>query len=213
MPRKKKKTGNRATKPQGPVTIDPAQPLGNQRWEVVAQKVAEGKSWTDALKAAGYKSIEQQNRWSSNVGILARVEWLQKQVSELSRLTAADTAKMLRDQALYDPMEIFEVNAEGGLQMRRLDQIPVAIRRMIQSIEIETVGEDVHGRTIKKTKLKLVDRQKSIDMINRMIGAYDADNRQKRPVQAVIIAPGMQKDPMKWAEHVAQAAIEQENRQ
>jgi len=72
-----------------------------------------------------------------------------------------------------------------GLSLEELKALPPEVRRCLSSYESKTVtylprgavrGEEVTETTI---KFKLKDSMKAIEMINKHLGFYDADNRQK----------------------------------
>jgi len=72
-----------------------------------------------------------------------------------------------------------------GLDVQGLKDLPIEIRRMIGSYKLtrQKIGDIV----IETIELKFIDKVKIIDMINKHIGLYDADNKQKSDV--IVVKP------------------------
>lgn len=81
---------------------DPSKPLKNSRHEAFAVEWAKGGNLTAAALAAGYTSHSARKQGSvlgTNTDIVARREWLQKQVASRSILSRDDGLKILAEIA------------------------------------------------------------------------------------------------------------------
>jgi hypothetical protein len=178
----------------------------------VAQARASGSSWVVAAEAGGYASERYASQLAKRPEIVGRVAHLQGELCAMAELDRDDTAQLLADQATYDPLDFFEVGPDGEERARPMNEIPLRARLMINGFEIETIEiQHDDGRIERRTKrkYKLVDRQKALDMVNRMIGGYEADNRQKADVNNVLVVPGVAPDLSQWAKGVQEYQLAQ----
>jgi hypothetical protein len=206
-PRAPKGTKKRATPAKKPaqqalaLLPDPALPLLNPRLEALVQARVGGMDWAPAMRAAGYKSASNAPRLAARPEVAARLRWLQERNAQAVAVTREDLMRWLMEQILWDPLQLME-DTPSGMSLRAMKDIPESIRRMVSGIEVDQVFQGEDNPPITRTKLKLIDRQKALDMLARMIGAYEADNRQLRERPAIMLIPDQIDDPIKWAEAV-----------
>jgi hypothetical protein len=126
--------------------IEPLKTLSNQRHEIFAQELAQGKSATEAYTLAGYKGDRTAaSRLSTNVNVMARVQELQErgakkaevtvesligeaeQVRELAmnktQLSAANTA--IRNKAQLSGVWIDKTEVTNSIDLHRMGKADI----------------------------------------------------------------------------------------
>lgn len=138
--------------------------LRNQRHELFAQELAEGKSASEAYIAAGYKeSRSAACRLSTNVNVLARVAELQGRVAEKAVVDAAWVLQRLSEEAEADVADLYD---DGRL--RPIAEWPLIWRKgLVAGIEIEEEKDSKGIVTGYIKKLRLSDRIKRIELIGK----------------------------------------------
>jgi phage terminase small subunit len=107
-------------------------------------------------------------------------EYIQSKRTELKRNTYIENENILRELLNFAFSDITDY---VGLTREELKKLPQDIRRCIESIAhkkkryTNRLGEDVEEETI---TVKLIDKIKAIEMINKHIGFYAEDNQQKK---------------------------------
>lgn len=91
--------------------------------------------------------------------------------------------ELQRSRAFYDPSKL--LNADGSLKYKTLDEVPKALRPVIDSIETRWFGKDAN---VKTTNVKLANRDKALEQlvkilrINEEADADEKEGREARPV-------------------------------
>jgi len=66
-----------------------------------------------------------------------------------------------------------------GLTSKEIKELPKEVKRCIQSIQTR-ITTDKNGNKVENLTVKLVDKVKAIEMINKHIDFYNADNQSKK---------------------------------
>ena len=109
-------------------------------------------------------------------------EYIQSKRTELKRNTYIENENILRELLNFAFSDITDY---VGLTREELKNLPQDIRRCIESIVhkkkryTNRLGEDVEEETV---TVKLIDKIKALEMINKHIGFYLEDNKQKPPL-------------------------------
>lgn len=104
-------------------------------------------------------------------------EYLKEKQARLKALTEIRTEAILREiiNFAYSDASTFI-----GLTPEEIKELPIEVRRCIASFKTKD-HYDKHGSHIgTTTEVKLVDKLKAIEMINKHIGFYSEDNKQKQ---------------------------------
>lgn len=106
-------------------------------------------------------------------------EYIKNKRAGLKRRATVENVQILREliQHAYSDAATFI-----GLSPDEVKQLPPDVTRCIQSFEAKShTYEDRNGlsHTEHTIKIKLIDKLKAIDIINKHIGFYEVDNKQK----------------------------------
>ena len=107
--------------------------------------------------------------------------YIQSKSAELKRITNIQSENILRELINFAYSDITDYI---GLTNEELKDLPPDTRRCIQTVVTKKkrytnrLGEDVEEETM---TVKLIDKIKAIEMINKHIGFYLEDNKQKPP--------------------------------
>lgn len=106
--------------------------------------------------------------------------YIQDKRRQLKELTKIDNEHILREliQWAYSDATVFI-----GLSKDEIKQLPNDVKRCIQSIKVKTrsyydkqIKEQVEEESV---EIRVIDKTKAVEMINKHIGFYSEDNRQK----------------------------------
>lgn len=103
----------------------------------------------------------------------------QNELKAITNITNANVLKELINIAYSDPTQYLELSPD------ELKKLPPEQRRALAGITIkkkEYVNRQGETVTEQNITVKMTDKIKAIDMINRHIGFYSEDNNQKKPV-------------------------------
>ena len=93
------------------------------------------------------------------------------------KTTNKSILKILKDWLEVDPTCVI------GLTTDQIKELPLKVRRAIESYRIKIVEKyNKEGKIIFRNNIievKFVSKEKAIDMINKHIGFYEVDNKQK----------------------------------
>lgn len=136
---------------------------------------------TQAAKRAGYsektaKDIGCQNL--AKLNIQAYISELMDVRSKKAGITALDVLQELKNYAYSDITETME------LDFSAIKNLPIEIRRLIISFEKSVTTFEGGEKTT--YKIKFVDKMRAFEMINKHIGFYEIDNKQKESSNIVI---------------------------
>jgi phage terminase small subunit len=99
---------------------------------------------------------------------------LQQRASKHLEITHQDLLSQLKTWAESDITETMCLSAD------EIKELPIEIRRLITKFK-RTVVTTKLGDTIETIELTFVSKETAIDMINKHIGFYELDNRQRKP--------------------------------
>ena len=153
--------------------------------EVACQKYRELRN-----KSAAYRSAyNTQNMKPATVNrkakalfdqdkIKARVAELLAETVKKADLTVQGQIKKMGEITSLDPGELFDPDTKG---LKPILDLPEHVRRAIASFEaVELPAKPgSNGKKRYKFKYKFWDKPKTVDMENKHIGFYEADNAQK----------------------------------
>jgi len=132
---------------------------------------------TQAAIRAGYSKNTAQEIGSENLSkpiIQARVSELKESRLERTTLTQDEVLEELKNFAYSDITETME------LEFSQLKELPPEIRRMIASYKKSSTNFDGGEKIV--YEIKFIDKMKAFEMLNRHIGFYEKDNKQKEQI-------------------------------
>jgi phage terminase small subunit len=106
-------------------------------------------------------------------------EYIQRKRNQLKRKTEVRNENILRELINWSYVDITDFI---GLTKEDIKKLPDDVRRCIQSFKVtKRTYKDRGGqeRTDEVIEVKLIDKTKAIEMINKHIGFYELDNKQK----------------------------------
>lgn len=126
----------------------------------------------DSAKEIGYENLTKPH-------IQRYVQELKVQRSEKVEVTANEVLRRLRDFAYGD------ITKTMTLDINEFEDLPDEVRLCINKFKTFTRSYDVGEETIKETTVEVwfIDKLKAFEMINKHIGFYEADNKQKPSIQ------------------------------
>lgn len=105
------------------------------------------------------------------------IEEKNREAAKIVQMTHEGILKELQNWVQSDITETL------SLSIDELKELPVEIRRLI--IKYKVTDRDIYGRdgnvieTVKTIELQFVSKERAIDMINKHLGFYEIDNKQK----------------------------------
>ena len=152
-----------------------------KKQEAFARAVAQGKTQSDAYRAAySAKKMPDNQVWvraselMANSKVTVRVADLSQKGAEKAELSIAMVLKEAMRLAFFDPRKLLD--ADGKLKpIKDLDDDTAAA---IAAFEVEE-GKD--GKI--KSKYKVVDKNPALERLFKHLGMFEADNKQKHPIQ------------------------------
>ena len=126
---------------------------------------------TKAAIHAGYSehtAMEQGSRLLSYVKVHEKIASLKEKRSEKVEMKAEDVLRELKNWCLYDATEFFVGS------MDEIKSLPIEVRRLITGFKQK---KDRDGN--ETWELTFVSKERAMEMINRHIGFYEKDNKQK----------------------------------
>lgn len=100
----------------------------------------------------------------------------QRELKERANIKSLDILNKLKTQINIDASTFI------GLKPDQIKELPIEVKQCIQDIDYkERKYTNKQGKRTVEThvKIKLVDKQKALDMINKHIGFYSEDNKQR----------------------------------
>ena len=97
---------------------------------------------------------------------------IRAKVQERVEVRQDEILRILKDMAFADVTETME------LTFTEIKQLPKALRLCIASHK-KTETKELSGSTKIMYEIKFIDKIRAIDMLNKHIGFYDEDNKQK----------------------------------
>lgn len=129
---------------------------------------------TQAAIRAGYSKNTAPEIGCENLikpNIQEKIQELKAKVSEKYDIKQEDLIRELKNWAYGDFTELME------LSFLEIKELPEELRRLITGFERTITSGD---NPSEKLKVTFVDKKAAIDMIAKMIGAYEKDNNQKK---------------------------------
>lgn len=108
--------------------------------------------------------------------------YIEQKRSELKEATGIQTEQVLKELITYAYSDATDY---VGLTKEELRELPPEVRRCIQgtSTKRRTFKDNKGNTTIDEViTIKLIDKVKAIEMINKHIGFYEEDNKQKKSI-------------------------------
>lgn len=123
----------------------------------------------------------------SSAGVLANTvlntkenkPYIKELQTRLKASTNVDTENILKELLV---IAYSDVTDYIGLSLAEIKKLPPEVRRCLQGIKIKTKKyKDRQGKEITEENIefKLIDKLGAIDKINKYIGFYEVDNKQK----------------------------------
>lgn len=134
---------------------------------------------TQAAIRAGYKTESAYSIGSENL----RKPEIKNRISEMQN-NLAETAGISALRVLKEHERIAFSNAgqlrDGWISLKDFESLPDAVKACIQEISTKTIKRTVGNEPVEEEyiKVKLYDKQKSLDSISRMLG-FDAPVKQE----------------------------------
>jgi hypothetical protein len=126
---------------------------------------------TDSVASAYYNTLVKKE---------TSKQYLAEKFAMLRAETGIRSIQVLRELMQLSYSDITDYI---DLTSKELKELPPDLRRCIGSIEEKTKSyKDRSGKMVKETtyKIRLIDKLKAMDMLNKHIGFYEADNSQKK---------------------------------
>lgn len=108
-------------------------------------------------------------------------DYIQKKRFTLRQKTDVENENILRELLNWSYVDISDFI---GLTKEEIKALPSEVKRCIQSFKTtKRTYKDRGGqeRTDEVIEIKLIDKTKAMEMINKHVGFYEKDNRQKKP--------------------------------
>lgn len=144
-------------------------PLKNQRWEKFCQNIMKGMNQTEAYIKAGYSknwADGHSARLAVNGSIVQRLNTLRKQAHKDYEISRNKILKLLDNMLDSDVITVTETE---------LKELPKSIRLCVKEIDYKKKD----GKVV-SAKLKLYNKQKAMDIVNRMQGYYEPEKLEVR---------------------------------
>lgn len=131
---------------------------------------------------SGYSNntaVAQASRLLVNVNVQNYIKRLKTKAAEVLEIT---TQQMLRRLKNWIDSDITETI---GLSPVEVQMLPIQVRRLITSYKHKIKRYPNPGKpdtVVEEIELKFVSKERAVEMVNKHIGFYDEDNRQKAPV-------------------------------
>lgn len=133
-----------------------------------------------AVQSVYNNSIEVARvQWSKINTKPENAEFIKHKRASLKRRATIENLQIVRELILF---AYSDAAAFIGLTPEQVKELPSDLTRTIQSFEAKKhTYTDRHGEshTEETIKIKLIDKLKAIDIINKHIGFYEVDNKQK----------------------------------
>ena len=136
---------------------------------------------TQAAIRAGYSkrtAKSQGQRLLTNVDIQNYISELKKGVSEELKITHQDVLKKLQKWVESDITEVL------GLSLDEIKALPIQLKNLITEVKHNRKSYMMGDIPVTEDNFhfKFVSKEKGQDMINRHLGFYEVDNKQKSDV-------------------------------
>lgn len=157
------------------------QAAADRKAKFIESYITNGGNATEAAKAAGFspKTARSQGaRLLTDVDTIAAVAARRSALVEKFELTTERTLQEIARLAYFDPRKMYR--PDGTLKgIHELDSDTAAAIAGMEVDEI-TAGENVIGVT---KKFKHWDKNAALEKAMKHLGQYEADNRQRNPLQ------------------------------
>lgn len=160
--------------------------LKNAKEELFAQEYVRTRNATESALWAGYDTTEDNARglgWQirHKPKVSARIRELSNKQYKRNTAKIDELISILSDIARANLTDIFDQDGN----VRPLDEIPDHAKHAISEISTRAhyIGGEFAGVT---HKIKMSGKQDAIDKLLRIMGAYEADNRQKKPDPVIL---------------------------
>lgn len=171
-----------------PSRWSPEEPLDNIQWEVFAQNVAKGMSLIKAHEGAGYSGdTKNASELRHRPEVHARILFLVRKAASEGGIDIATWFKEQVAIATWDPIHAVNWGTDRDgkpfFYVRDAEDMDPFSRRMIKQIQARVKRVTREDGSVEDTvdiKLDWRDGQVALREIGKHLGAYEADNHQKR---------------------------------
>lgn len=146
---------------------DPSTPLKNSAWEVFAQDVARGITFTQAYINAGYKKNDgNAARLSKNELVLSRIEWIKKKAADDLGMTKQELLQYLV-KGIITPVVEMDENSPYAQEVTR-----------------DYLGSETEKQIIRK-RIKSISKMDAAKLLTTMLG-WNAPEKVEQKIEIVI---------------------------
>lgn len=148
--------------------------LANQRHELFAQKLAEGRSATEAYRLAGYKPSDQNAaRLSKTDKIRTRIDEILSESAERTGVTIDWIVSELKAIAGSNMADYMCSNYEG-IPVLSFADLTRAQTAALSEVTVDTYmdGHGEEAREVKKVKFKLHDKKGALVDLGKFLGMF-----------------------------------------
>lgn len=142
--------------------------------------IANGGNATEAAKKAGYSpqtARQQGSRLLTDVDVAAQVAARSKSLAKKYELTTDLVKRSIVQELTFDPARLYD--SQGRL--KPIPELDEDIRMALVSVEFEQVGS--LDAPVYVRKVKWAQRQGAREQAMKHMGMFEADNKQRHPVQ------------------------------
>lgn len=146
--------------------------LVNNRWELVAQGLAAGKTQSAAYTGAGFKkSSKSATKLANHPEILARVEELMQLAVSNTTLSIERVLRELEKIGFSNMLDYIKIDDDGQpcLNFTDLDREKAAA---IGEITTDVITNPRDGSVTRRTRFKLLDKKTALVDIGRHLGMF-----------------------------------------
>lgn len=141
---------------------------------------------TRAAEAAGFKAgasaRRQGGRMLNEPETIALLDAYDKALLDKLKMTGDEVIVAMSRVARFDPRKLFT----AGGQLQPIDELDDETALALAGIEVETRhekgGEDLPPIVVTLRKIKANDRMKALELLGRVHGLFEKDNRQQQPI-------------------------------
>ena len=167
-------------------SIDTSNTTLSIKREAFCQEYIVDRNAHKAAIRAGYSDNSARvtsSRIMADENVQKRLRELEAEIIERNKITIDELVETLSYQVRFDIAELYDENGK----LKNIHDIPKEIRNSITELTVDEiiVGKEVIGQAV---KVKISNRNDSIDKLMKHLGGYEKDNGQKVKEEKTIIA-------------------------
>lgn len=146
--------------------------LDNQRWELMAQQLAQGKKQSAAYRIAGFKpNTRSANLLANHEVVVARVKELTEVAVANTTLTIERVLNELEKLGFSNMLDFIKIDDDGQPQLDfgRLTRDQAAA---IGEITTDVITNPRTGDVTRRTKFKLLDKKGALVDLGKYLGMF-----------------------------------------